>query len=111
MEISIKQLKRVDVVTVSGRIDSSTAPELERALHSLLDADRFRICLDLENLEYLSSAGIKILISTLKTCKRWNRGDLRLANVPPYIAEVLELAGLTPLFKIYPNLVEAVGSF
>jgi anti-sigma B factor antagonist len=111
MEITTKQLKRVDVVTVSGRVDSSTAPELESVLKSIVDADRFRICMDLENLEYLSSAGIKVLISTLKACKRWNRGDVRLANVPPYIAEVFELAGLTPLFKTYPNLVEAVGSF
>jgi anti-sigma B factor antagonist len=111
MEITAKQLKRVDVVTVSGRVDSSTAPELDEVLGAIVDAGRFRICMDLENLDYLSSAGIKVLISTLKTCKRWNRGDLRLANVPPRIAEVFDLAGLTPLFKIYPTLAEAVGSF
>jgi anti-sigma B factor antagonist len=111
MEITTKQLKRVDVVTVSGRIDSSTAPDLDEVLRSIVNADRFRICMDLENLEYLSSAGIKVLISILKTCKRWNRGDLRLANMPPRIVEVFDLAGLTPLFKVYPNLVEAVGSF
>ena len=111
MEIVTKQLKRVDVVTVSGRVDSSTAPELDEALRSIIDADRFRICMDLKDLEYLSSAGIKVLISALKTCKRWNRGDLRLANMPSYIAEVFDLAGLIPLFKIYPSLVEAVGSF
>ena len=111
MEITTKQLKRVDLVTVSGRVDSSTAPELDKVLRSITDAERFRICMDLKDLEYLSSAGIKVLISTLKTCKRWNRGELRLANMPPYIAEVFDLAGLIPLFKIYPNLVEAVGSF
>jgi anti-sigma B factor antagonist len=111
MEITTKQLKRVDVVTVSGRIDSSTAPALEEVLKSIVDADRFRICMDLSDLEYISSGGIKVLISTLKTCKRWNRGDLRLANISPSIAEVFDLAGLLPLFKIYPTLVEAVGSF
>ena len=111
MKITTKQLKRVDVVTVSGRVDSSTAPELDKVLRSITDAERFRICMDLKDLEYLSSAGIKVLISTLKTCKRWNRGELRLANMPPYIAEVFDLAGLIPLFKLYPDLVEAVGSF
>ena len=111
MEITAKQLKRVDVVAVGGRVDSSTAPDLDEVLRSIVDAGRFRICMDLENLEYLSSAGIKVLISTLKACKRWNRGDLRLANMPPRIVEVFDLAGLTPLFKIYPNVVEAVGSF
>ena len=111
MEITTKQLKRVDLVTISGRIDSSTAPQLDKVLTSIVDADRYRICLDLKDLEYLSSAGIKILISILKACKRWNRGDLRLANMPPRIVDVFDLAGLTPLFKIYPNVVEAVGSF
>ena len=111
MEITTKQLKRVDVVKVSGRVDSSTAPELDEVLKSILEADRFRICMDLSDLEYISSGGIKVLISTLKTCKRWNRGDLRLANMPPYITEVFDLAGLIPLFKIYPDVVEAVGSF
>ncbi len=111
MEITTKQLKRVDLVTVSGRIDSATALELDRVFRSIVDAGRFRICMDLKDLEYISSAGVKVLISILKTCKRWNRGDLHLASMPPYIAEVFELAGLTPLFKIYPNIVEAVGSF
>ena len=111
MEIATKQLKRVDVVAVSGRIDSGTAPELDRVLTSIVDAGRYRICIDIKNLEYLSSAGIKVLISILKTCKRWNRGDLRLANMPPRIADVFDLAGLTPLFKVYPDAVEAVGSF
>jgi anti-sigma B factor antagonist len=111
MEVTTKQLKRVDVVTVSGRIDSATAPELDRVLTSIVEAGRYRICLDLKDLEYMSSAGIKVLISTLKTCKRWNRGDLRLANMPPRISDVFDLAGLTPLFKVYPDAVEAVGSF
>jgi len=111
MEITTKRLKRVDLVTVGGRIDSATAPELERILRSIVDAGRYRICMDLKDLKYISSAGIKVLISILKTCKRWNRGDLRLANMPPYIADVFDLAGLTPLFKIYPDTVEAVGSF
>jgi anti-sigma B factor antagonist len=111
MEVTTKQLKRVDLVTVSGRIDSATAPELDRVVKSIVEAGRFRICMDLKDLEYMSSAGIKVLISTLKTCKRWNRGDLRLANMSPRIAEVFDLAGLTPLFKIYPDAVQAVGSF
>jgi anti-sigma B factor antagonist len=111
MKVTAKQLKRVNVVTVSGRVDSSTAPELDEVLSSILAEGQFRICMNLEDLEYLSSAGIKVIISTLKTCRRWNRGDLRLANMPPRIAEVFDLAGLTPLFKIYSNLAEAVGSF
>ncbi|MBM4466216.1 MAG: STAS domain-containing protein [Chloroflexi bacterium] len=111
MEITTRQLRRVDLVTVSGRVDSATAPDLDKVLRSIVDEGRFRICLDLEGLEYISSGGLKVLISILKACRRWNRGDLRLASMPPRIAQVFDLAGLTPLFKIYPDVVEAVGSF
>ncbi len=100
MEITTKQLKRVDLVTVSGRIDSATAIELDSVLKSIVDAGRFRICMDLKDLEYISSAGVKILISILKTCKRWNRGDLHLANMPPYIAGVFELVPFQDDFDI-----------
>ncbi|OQY23665.1 MAG: hypothetical protein B6I34_04420 [Anaerolineaceae bacterium 4572_32.1] len=78
MEVSHKELKRVDLLAVSGRVDSSTAPELEATLRGIIDSGRFRIVLDVADLEYTSSAGLRVLVSTLKNCKRYNRGDLRL---------------------------------
>jgi anti-sigma B factor antagonist len=111
MEIAHKELKRVDLVSVSGRVDSRTAPELEASLRTINDAGRFRIVMDLTNLEYISSAGLRTLVTTLKTCRRYNRGDVRLASLPERISEVLEIAGLDALFKVYPDTAEAVGSF
>ena len=111
MEITHKALKRVDLVTVNGRVDSSTAPDLEAAFRAINDAGRFRIVLDMSDLEYISSAGLRVLVTILKNCRRYNRGDLRLASVPERIASVLEMAGLDVLFKTYPDAVEAVGSF
>jgi anti-sigma B factor antagonist len=66
---------------------------------------------DLNDLEFISSAGLRVLISILKDCQRYNRGDLRLVNVPQRIIDVLEMAGLDALFKMYTNVTEAVGSF
>jgi len=111
MEITSKQLRRVDLVELSGRIDSNTAAQLEDALKALTEAKRFRIVVDMQNLEYISSRGLRALIATLKETRRWNRGDVRLTNVPARIQGVLDLAGLTPLFKIYDNPVDAVGGF
>jgi anti-sigma B factor antagonist len=111
MEVRTQQLKRVDFVQVSGRVDSATAPQLEAALQGILDQERFRIVVDMQDLEYLSSAGLRVLVSTLKQAKRWNRGDLRLANVPPRIEKVFKLAGLDALFQTFDSAVEAVGSF
>lgn len=111
MDIQVKQHKRVDYVEISGRIDSNNAGRLEETFNDITEAKRFRIVVDMQNLEYISSRGLRALIATLKETRRWNRGDLRLCSVPPRIQEVLDLAGLTPLFRIFDNSVDAVGSF
>lgn len=110
MQIATKSLKRVEVITVSGRVDSSTAPEFERVLKDTLEAGRHQIVLDLEKVDYMSSAGLRALVAALKTARRHN-GDVRLANPSNRVSEVLQLAGLTSLFEVYPSQVEAVGSF
>ena len=63
------------------------------------------------DVEYMSSAGLRVLINTQKTCKRYNRGELVLACVPKRIYEALELAGFVPLFKFFDDVTSAVGHF
>ena len=111
MNIETKELRRVNVIAVGGRIDSNEAAKLEEVLNATIAAKRFHIVMDMQNLEYISSRGLRALISSLKETRRWNRGDVRLVNVPARIRQVLDVAGLTPLFKIYDNTVDAVGSF
>ncbi len=111
MEVKARQYKRVDLVEVSGRVDSSTAPQLEAVLQKIMSEGRFRIVLDAHGLEYISSAGLRVLVATLKQVRRWNRGDLRLAALPPRIIDVLKLAGLDVLFQSFDSAVDAVGSF
>lgn len=66
--------------------------------------------LDLESVDYLSSAGLRVMVTCLKQVKRGS-GDLRLAAPSPRVSEVLELAGLNSIFQVYPTQVDAVGSF
>lgn len=110
MDISVQEIKRVSVMTVKGRVDSATAPTLEDELKKLVDGDKTQIVLDLKDVEYMSSAGLRAMVSTLKAVKRIN-GDLRLCSPSPRVAEVLRLAGLTSIFNIYSSQTEAVGSF
>jgi anti-sigma B factor antagonist len=111
MEIQTKQLKRVDLVEVSGRVDSNSAAQLENTLQAITGAKRYRIVVDMQNLEYISSRGLRALITALKETRRWNRGDVRLCNMPFRIKEVFDLTGLTPQFRAFDNAVDAVGSF
>ena len=111
MEITTKQYKHCDVVTVAGRIDSSTAPQLSEVLDAIINEGRYKIALDMTHLEYMSSAGFRALISAQRNCKHYNRGEVVLANVPENINDALELVGFTTLFKIFKDLTSAVGSF
>ena len=110
MNIETRELKHVTVVKVSGRVDSLTAPDLEKALQELMDTNHNQIVLDLQDTDYMSSAGLRVLVASLKAAKK-NGGLLRLAQPSSRVHEVLDLAGLTPVFDVYPDVVEAVGSF
>ncbi len=110
--VSTKPLKRVDVVEVAGRVDSSTAPEFEQAMQALIDAGRYQIVVDLSDAEYLSSAAFRVLISALKQVHTTvHRGDVRIACVAPKLLETFKLGGFDEIFKIYADEVSAVGSF
>ncbi len=110
--VSTKPLKRVDIVEVSGLVDSNTAPQFEQAVQKVIDGGRYRIIVDLADTEYMSSAAFRVLISALKQVRRGTRrGDVRIANVPPKLMETFKLGGFDELFKFYDNQVDAVGSF
>ena len=113
MDITTTRFKRCDLVKVSGRINSQTAPQLAEAFKALQDQDegRFKIVFDMSEVDFISSAGLRVMIDVQKTSKRWNRGEMVLASVPERIHETLDLAGFVPLFKIYDEVIEAVGSF
>lgn len=110
MQISSRDLKRVNVVTVSGRVDSAAAPDLEKALQDLLESRRHQIVMELAEVEYMSSAGLRALVSALKTAKKAG-GDVVIAQPSERVREVIDLAGLTSVFTMYEDTLEAVGSF
>ncbi len=110
-KVTTKQYKRVDLVEVDGRIDSSTAPQLDEALQKIIGEGRYHIVVDLSETDFMSSAGLRALLSALKQVRRFNRGDLRLANLPDKIRKAFDLAGLLEVFQVYDNTVDAVGSF
>jgi anti-anti-sigma factor len=111
MEITTKQLRRSDLVTLKGRIDASTAKDFATTMNDLINAGHYHIILNLKEVTYISSAGLGELIDAQKKCKHLSRGQVVLTEIPERIVEILELAGLKQLFTIYESEVEAVGSF
>jgi len=111
MEITTKQYKHCDLLVVEGKVDSYTAPDLTKAIEEVNAKGQFKLVLDLDKLEYMSSAGFRALLIGQRNCKRYNRGEIVLAAVPRKILDALELTGFTPLFRIFDDVIAAVGSF
>jgi anti-sigma B factor antagonist len=111
MDTKTTSYKHCDLVKVNGRVDSATAPQFSDALQNLTDQGRFKLVLDFSTLDFISSAGLRVLINTQKTCKRYNRGEVVLATVPANIYAALDLSGFTSLFQIFDDVTNAVGNF
>ena len=111
MEVTTKEYKSSDLVTVNGRIDSYSAPQLAETLDGLIANGRYKGVPDLRSEGFLSSAGLRVMISTQKDCKKHRNGELVLAAVPDRICKALDLAGFTPMFSIFDDTMDAVGHF
>ena len=108
--IVTEETQNVAIMTVKGRVDSSTAPELDSALAKLLSNNQNKIVLNLQAVDYLSSAGLRALVSALKGAQE-SGGDVRLASVSQPIEVILRTVGMMQMFKMYPSEQEAVAGF
>ena len=85
------------VVAVEGRLDTVTAPELEAELKASLDGIT-DLTLDFEKLDYISSAGLRVLLSTQKSMAKV--GEMRVVHVNEMIMEIFEVTGFTDILTI-----------
>ena len=84
-------------LALEGRLDTSTAPQLEAELKNALEGVD-TLTLDLESLEYISSAGLRVLLSAQKAMNR--QGEMKVANVGETIMEIFEVTGFSDILTI-----------
>jgi anti-sigma B factor antagonist len=111
MNISTMEYPNCDVISASGRVDSFTAPRLAEAFQTMIDRGHCKLVFDMSTIDYISSAGLRVMIDVQKNCRLSNNGELKLVSVPKRVSETLELAGFIPLFKIYSDLDIAIADF
>ena len=111
MDVTTQEYKHCDLLSVKGRVDSASAPQFSQALEAITEKGRYKIVVDMKELEYMSSAGFRALVAAQRDCKRYNRGEVVLASIPRRIHEALELTGFTELFKTFDDTLAAVGNF
>jgi anti-sigma B factor antagonist len=98
------------VISVKGRVDGFTAPQLDEALQTALDAKHYKIVVDLKETEFMSSAGMRALLKA-RTEAQDRKGELRLAAPTQFILDALQLVGLDKLFRIYESTDAALAGF
>jgi anti-sigma B factor antagonist len=100
----------VPVMKVSGRVDSETAPELDSALTKILSENHNRLILNLQDIEYMSSAGLRAMVKAYQAAQK-SGGDLRLSAVSEPIEVILRTVGMMQMFQMFPSDQEAIASF
>lgn len=107
LRISIEEIEQKIVLRLEGRLDATSAPHLEKKLNSLIEEKRNTVLLDFQRVEYLSSAGLRLLLSATKKFKS-QKGELILFSVGEEAGGIIKMAGFDRILNICSNEKEAL---
>ena len=108
MEIAEVKKNGVLVLSVAGRVDASNAASLEQKILAVIAAGESRLVIDCAQLEYISSAGLRVLLIAAKRLS--TSGKLGVAALNNRIRDVFDIAGFSSIFEIYRTPDEAVAA-
>jgi anti-anti-sigma factor len=107
MEIETKKENGTTIVAIRGRMDAVTTPQIENRLGQLIEGGEKKLLVDLQQLDYISSAGLRALLSTAKRLKG-EQGDLVFACLEGHVKEVFEMSGFYSIFKVFDSVETAL---
>lgn len=107
MEISTRTSNDTHIIAIAGSMDSTTSPEAQKALDGVL-AVASKVALDFTKLDYISSAGLRVLLSAAKTLLA-SGGSLGIFGLNPSVREVFEISGFSTILAVYPSEAEALA--
>ncbi|MFV0437877.1 MAG: STAS domain-containing protein [Desulfopila sp.] len=103
MEYTVMKEKNTNVVKIAGRLDSTTSPDFEQGLVEYLDPPAGNLLLDFNDLDYISSAGLRVV---LNAAKRFRESTWKFAacNMQDHVQEVFEISGFDNFIHIYNSV-------
>ncbi len=108
MHVEHESKDGIDIIFLKGRIDAQSAPGVNQEIVTVLEGGGNKILIDCKGLDYISSAGLRVLITVAKKLKA-TQGRLVLCNLGEKIYEVFEISGFTAIFEICASQEEALG--
>lgn len=109
MKLDSKLVGNAVVVSIEGDLDAQSGPELTQFFLDQM-ADRKNLIADFSEVKFISSAGLRALLSTVKEARRQG-GDLRLTGTKGNVEKVLTISGFTRILKIFPDMDQAMESY
>lgn len=109
MEITTTENNGIQVVAINGKIDTNTAPEVEQAFVNLLDAGQAHLLANFENLSFISSAGLRVLLATAKKAKLQS-GGLKVCCLNETVQEVFDISGFATILQVFATQEEALNA-
>lgn len=110
MEISITESGDVRILSFQGNLDTNTSPDAENEINGLIEAGAQKLLVNFENLDYISSAGLRILLATAKKLKA-GQGDLKICCLNETVQEVFDISGFATILSVSKTEEEALGAY
>lgn len=110
MEIREEKKAAVNILSIEGRLDSNTSGILENRIMSLLEHESKDFVIDFSGMDYISSAGLRVLLMAAKKTKT-KGGKVVLSALCENVREVFEMSGFISIFDVFDTKDEAVGAF
>jgi anti-sigma B factor antagonist len=110
MEISVTESGDVRILSFAGNLDTNTSPQAESEINGLIDAGAQKLLVNFESLDYISSAGLRILLATAKKLKA-SQGDLKICGLNETVQEVFDISGFATILSVTKTEEEALGAF
>ena len=107
LEIELEEIEGVVILRLDGRLDAATAPLLGRKIQMLIDDGHIQIALDFAQVDYLSSAGMRVLLSESRKLHA-KHGTFVLFSLSGEVEEVLKMAGFDRILHVFPTEKEAL---
>jgi len=109
MEMMVRNEEKAAIIAVTGRMDAVSAPQFDKRLETLMAEGATRIIVNFQNLEYISSAGLQIILANAKKLESID-GELLLTNLSGAVKEVFEISGFDTIFQIFDDPDAALAS-
>ncbi len=109
-KVSSRGQSQVSIIDVTGYLDAHTAPELENEFNQLIDKQQFKIVVNFNELNYISSAGLGVFMAYVETMREHN-GDIKFSNLKEDVYNIFDLLGFPVLYEFFDKEEDAILKF